>query len=401
MKKFVVVEGSICAPKGFFASGVYSGVKKSKRKDLGILFSTSLASCAGVFTTNKVKAAPLIVSKNVVGRGFAQAIVINSGNANACTGEKGLNDALQMQKETAKALKINQENVLVASTGIIGEFLPMKNIVSGIWTASRMINRNGFSDFAEAILTTDLVKKEISIRVNLSNKKSITIGGVAKGSGMICPNMATMIAVITTDAFLNPKMLQKALNIAVEESFNMVTVDNDTSTNDCVFVLANGQSEKVVSKKDYEIFVEALTFVCQFLAKEIAKDGEGATKLVEVRVVNAKTKQDAQIVAKTIVGSNLFKCAIYGADPNFGRILAAIGYSGANINPSKIDVWLKKMLLVKNGLPIKFDKQKASLLMREKNVEFMIDLKSGKFSSTAWGCDLTEKYIDINARYHT
>ena len=320
---FKPVEGGICAPEGFFASGVYSGVKKSKKKDLALIYSTSLASAAGVFTKNKVKAAPVIVSQQVVKKGYAQAIVINSGNANACTGKQGMSDALEMAKETAEALRIGKEDVLVASTGIIGVPMQMQKITGGIWTASRMIKKDNTCSAAEAILTTDLRKKEIAVNVSLPGGGKVRIGGIAKGSGMICPNMATMIAVITTDAQIIPKLFQKAVLEATEDSFNMLTVDNDMSTNDCVLALANGQSSKVTTGKSYQVFLAALSFVCQYLAKEIARDGEGATRLISVNVRGARTKKDAALAAKSIAGSSLVKCAVYGADPNIGRVLAA------------------------------------------------------------------------------
>ncbi len=398
---FKPVEGGICAPEGFLSSGVYSGVKKSKKKDLALIYSTSLASTAGVFTKNKVKAAPVITAQKVVKRGFAQAIVINSGNANACTGKQGMADALIMAKETADSLRIDVGHVLVASTGIIGVPMPMQKIIGGIWTASRRVKKDNSCSAAEAILTTDLRKKETAVNVSLGGGKKVRIGGIAKGSGMICPNMATMIAVVTTDAQIAPKLLQKALSEAVEDSFNMITVDNDTSTNDCVIALANGQSFEVTSGKSYRAFLEALKSVCQYLAKEVARDGEGATRLVSVTVRGAKSKKDAALAAKGIAGSSLFKCAVYGADPNIGRVLAAAGYSGAEFDPDKIEVKLKEMLLVKKGMPVKFDHKKASELMKKDPVEVTVDFKQGEFRATAWGCDMTEKYIDINARYHT
>lgn len=398
---FKVQEGGICVPEGFFSSGVYSGVKKSKKKDLALIYSASLASAAGVFTRNKVKAAPVLIAQKVIKRGFAQAIVINSGNANACTGKQGMADAIAMAKETADSLRLDIRHVLVASTGIIGVPMPMQKIIGGIWTASRMIKKDLSCSAAEAILTTDLRKKEIAVSVSLGGRDKVRIGGIAKGSGMICPNMATMIGVITTDAGIASKLLQKALSEAVEDSFNMITVDNDTSTNDCVFALANGQAAKIVPGKRYEAFVKALKFVCQHLAKEIARDGEGATRLVSVTVRGAKTKKDAALAAKGVAGSSLFKCAVYGADPNIGRVLAAAGYSGAEFDPDKIEVSLGNMLLVKKGMPVGFDAKKASELMKKDPVEVHVDFKQGIHNATAWGCDLTEKYIDINARYHT
>ena len=398
---YTTQEGGICVPEGFYSSGVCSGVKKSKKKDLALIYSASLASAAGVFTKNKVKAAPVLTAQKVIKRGVAQAVVINSGNANACTGKQGMTDALIMAKETAAALRIKPEHVLVASTGIIGVPMPMQKVIGGIWTASRMVKKDLSCSAAEAILTTDLRKKEVAVSVPLGGRKKIHIGGIAKGSGMICPNMATMIGVITTDADIKPKLLQKALSEAVEDSFNMLTVDNDTSTNDCVFALANGLAARITAGKEYQAFLEALKYVCRHLAKEIARDGEGATRLVSVTVRRAKSKKDAALAAKSIAGSSLVKCAVYGADPNIGRVLAAAGYSGADFDPDKIEVYLGKMPLVKKGMPVGFDAKKASELMKKDPVEVIIDFKQGKHIATAWGCDMTEKYIDINARYHT
>ena len=280
--KFKIVDGGVCAPKGFFAAGVSAGIKKSNKTDLALIFSSVPASAAGVFTTNKVKAAPVILSLKALKKGRSQAIVINSGNANACVGPKGMEDAKSMAKHAADSLRLDEKDVLVASTGIIGVPMPMKKIVSGIWTVSRMVNSSGSSNAAEAILTTDLRKKEIAIEIPMGGKK-IKIGGIAKGSGMICPNMATMIGVLTTDARIGPGLLKKALNEAVSCSFNMITVDNDMSTNDTVFILANGQSENLSAGPKYGAFTEGLKYVCTYLAKEIARDGEGATKLFPLR----------------------------------------------------------------------------------------------------------------------
>lgn len=400
-KNLNTVDGGVCAPQGFLAAGVESGVKRSKKKDLALVYSTSLATAAGVFTKNKVKAAPVILSQKTLRSGSAQAVVINSGNANACTGKQGMSDAVLMAKETASALRIKPEQVLVASTGIIGVPMPMQKVLGGIWAASRMLRKERSCSAAEAILTTDLKKKEIAVRVSLGKGEPVTIGGMAKGSGMICPNMATMIGVITTDACIKPALLRKALSQAVQDSFNMITVDNDSSTNDCVLALANGQSSSVMPGMSYSRFLEALTYVCRRLAVEIVRDGEGATRVLQVEVSGAKTVKDARLAAKAIAGSSLVKCAVYGADPNIGRVLAAAGYSGADLDPDRIDVRIGDMLLVKNGMPVKFDAKAASNLMKKDAVDILVDLKRGSCSANAWGCDMTEKYVDINARYHT
>ncbi len=398
---YKVIEGGICAPEGFFSAGFHCGVKKSTKRDIALVYAPEKCTAAGVFTKNKIQAAPVIISRNNLKNGFAQALIINSGNANACTGEQGMHDALSMMNETAESLKINPCDVLIASTGIIGVPMPMKKIVGGIWTLSRMINNCNSSKFAEAIMTTDLRPKEIAVEISFGAWKKIRIGGVAKGSGMICPNMATMIAAITTDAKIDPKLLKRALSDAISESFNMLTVDNDMSTNDCAFILASGRSEKIVSGKGYDLFYQALKHVCVYLAKEIARDGEGATKLITVEVKNAKTKEDARKAAKAVAGSSLVKCAVFGADPNFGRVLASLGYSGANIDPNKIDVYVEGVLLVSKGSAAKFDEKAASEAMKNSEVRFTVDLNNGVQSAIAWGCDMTEGYITINAKYHT
>lgn len=401
MKNLKTIEGNICAPKGFAAAGIACGLKRSNKRDLALIFSTTPAVSAGVFTTNSVKAAPVLVSQKNIKRGTARAIVINAGNANACNGDQSISDAIEMVEQTALALRIKPLEVLVASTGVIGIPLPIAKITSGIWTASRMINKNSGNDAAEAIMTTDLKKKEIAVEISLGKGKKIRIGGIAKGSGMICPNMATMISVLTTDAKINAALLKKALRSAVSNSFNMVTVDNDMSTNDTVFVLANGQSESVSTKKEFELFSEGISYVCTYLAKEIVRDGEGATKFFSVNVKNAPSEKDARLAAKTVAGSNLFKCAVFGADPNIGRIMSALGYSGAKTAANKIDISLNDIQMVKRGQQLPFDARSASSLMKEKEMEFVINLNSGKYSAVAWGCDMTEGYIKINAHYHT
>jgi glutamate N-acetyltransferase/amino-acid N-acetyltransferase len=332
---------------------------------------------------------------------LAQAVIINSGNANACTGKQGLKDAREMASKTAASLDMSKDHVLVASTGIIGRPLPMKKIVDGIWAVSRMIKREGCTDAAEAILTTDTRKKEIALEVSIDKKNSFKIAGIAKGSGMICPDMATMIAVITTDADIDSKMLNSALKEASADSFNMITVDNDMSTNDTVFCLASKRAAKIKNGKTYGIFCDALKQVCVYLAKEIVKDGEGATKIFEVMVKGAKTLKDAKKIAKTVAGSSLFKCAVFGSDPNWGRMVAAAGYAGVEFDPDKTDVYIEKMRMVNKGCPLPFDAAKAKTLMEQKEMKFIIDLNSGNKSASAFGCDLTEGYIEINARYHT
>ncbi len=393
------IDGGICAPNGYSAAGVSCGIKKSNKKDVALVFSLFPCTSAGVFTKNIVKAAPVLLSQKHINLKNIQAIVLNSGNANACTGKQGLADANEMALQSALALRLKKEEVLVASTGIIGVPMPMKKVISGIWAASRMIKKDG-SSAAEAIMTTDITKKEIAIEIDLGKKGKIRIGAMAKGSGMIAPHMATMLSVITTDAAVSKSVLKKVLTQCVDETFNMITVDNDMSTNDCLFLLANGCGPQI-SGEDIKAFSDGILYVCKYLAKEIAKDGEGATKLITVNVRGANSISDARSVAKTIAGSSLLKCAIYGTDPNFGRIMAAAGYSGAKFNPDKVDVFIDKTQLVKKGTSLHFDAHHASGLLKKNEVSLTIHLNNGKFEATAWGCDMTEGYITINAKYHT
>jgi len=350
MKK---IKGGITAPKGFKAAGISSGVKKSGKKDLALIFSDVPASAAGMFTSNKVKAAPVLLSQKLIKSGKSQAIIINSGNANACNGKAGMRDAQKMVDSTAKALGIPAKSVLVASTGSIGIPLPIKKIAKGITLLSKKLSYKGGKDATKAILTTDTFAKEIAIEIKIRGK-SVRIAGITKGAGMINPSLvhATMLGFITTDAKIKSKLLTKALTEAVKVSFNMVTVDRDKSTNDTVFALANGESGSAEIREggpDYKKFFEALQYVCIYLAKEIARDGEGATKLIEVNVSGAKTLIDARRAAKIIAGSNLLKAAVFGADPNWGRIMAALGYSGAQLKLDKVGVSLGKVKVVKSG----------------------------------------------------
>ncbi len=400
--KFSEIDGGVAAPKDFFATGLSAGLKRSKKKDIALVYSSKTAVAAGVFTKNRVKAAPVILSAEVAKRGVANAVIINSGNANACTGKQGMEDAKTMAKAVAETFRTDPSKVFVASTGIIGVPLPIKKITGGIWAASRMIYaKTGHSDAAEAIMTTDLTRKEIAVSIPFGKGKEVRIGAMAKGSGMIAPNMGTMICVITTDAVIDKMSFRKAILAATERTFNMITVDNDTSTNDCVLAMANGASGQSVRGAGYRVFQEALEHVCRFLAREIAKDGEGATRLITVNVTGARTAQDAAKAARSVAGSSLVKCAVYGADPNIGRILAAAGYSGAEFDPDKIEVSIEREKIVKKGVPVAFDHHKASELMKKKEVTFNIDLKGGNNGATAWGCDMTEGYIKINALYHT
>ncbi|OGC09374.1 hypothetical protein A3J90_06145 [candidate division WOR-1 bacterium RIFOXYC2_FULL_37_10] len=372
MKK---TKGGITAPRGFKASGIACGIKKSGKKDLALVCSDVPAVAAGVFTTNQYKAAPIIVSEENIKSGLCQAVIANAGNANCGTGEQGILDARKTASSIAKALNIKSNHVLVTSTGKIGEVLPMSKIIHGMPLLVKKLSKNGSSSAADAIMTTDLRKKEIAVKVG-----DFFVGGIAKGSGMIHPNMATMHAFITTDALIDKKNLQSVLKRAVDISFNMTTVDQCMSTNDCVFILANGLSNIKIDNSNMREFSEAVEFVCKYLAREIARDGEGATKLITVKVTGARNEKEAKIAARAIAGSDLLKCAVYGNDNNPGRILAAVGATGAKINPEKITTSMK------------FLKKEAIIIC---------DLGAGASESFAWGCDLTEGYIKINARYHT
>ncbi|MEA2087418.1 MAG: bifunctional glutamate N-acetyltransferase/amino-acid acetyltransferase ArgJ [Candidatus Caldatribacteriota bacterium] len=402
-KDFQVAKEGITYPQGIKAAGVKCGIRFNK-KDLALIYSEKLANARGTFTTNKFKAAPLVVTeKNLsLSGGKLQVVLINSGIANACTGEKGLKDAWEMADYVSQGLKINKEYVAVTSTGKIGEFLPLDKIKAGVEKAISCLDYTGGEEAAEAILTTDTRKKEIAVCFKLGEQE-VKIGGMAKGSGMIHPNMATMLGFVTSDIFIKEELLQEALQEVVEKSFNMISVDGDTSTNDMVLVMANGLADnKIVDKKDadYYKFLEALQYVAKYLAKCIAKDGEGATKMIEVEVQNAVSFGEAKKVAKAVINSPLVKTAIFGKDPNWGRILAAVGYSGAEVMPDKVDLYLKEKI-VENGQPLKFSRQKLhEYLESSDEIKIIINLKMGEVNATAWGCDLTYDYVKINTKYN-
>ncbi|MBW2984448.1 bifunctional glutamate N-acetyltransferase/amino-acid acetyltransferase ArgJ [Candidatus Woesearchaeota archaeon] len=375
--------------KGVTSLGKNVGIKKSK-KDFAVICSSKLCNAAAVYTQNEVKGAPLYVNMEHLKNGKAQAIVVNSGISNVSTGKKGLKDAHEMASLAAKELGIRKEDVLVASTGLIGAYLPMDKIRRGAKGIKKQLSKQ--SKAAEAIMTTDLAKKEISVKVGKA-----TIGAIAKGAGMIHPNMATMLAFIATDAEFPSSKLRKMLKQSVNKSFNMLSVDQDTSTSDMAILMANGLAGKVNEKQ----FQKALDYVCVYLAKLMAKDGEGASKLIISNVKNAKTEKDAKKVAKSIINSNLVKCAVFGNDPNWGRIMGAVGCAGVKINADGIDIYFGKMKIVAGGIATKFDKKKATKILKKKEVEFTVNLNQGKHSATAYGCDLTYKYVKINAAYHT
>ncbi len=398
-----IPRGTVTSPQGFLAGAIYAGIKTKGDGllDLGLLCSEVPCVVAGVFTTNKIKAAPVVLCQERLARGRAQAIVVNSGCANACTGEQGMADSLEMAELAARKLGISPQQVLVASTGVIGVPLPMENLRTEI-EAIRLTPEGGHQ-LAEAILTTDTFPKEIAVSVRLG-KKEVIIGGVAKGAGMIYPDLATLLCFLTTDAAIGADLAQTMLRKVVDDSFNMIAIDSDTSTNDTVLLLANGLAGNEPLKAGMagaKVFQDALREVCLYLAKGIVRGGEGATKLFEVRVEAALTLKDARRAARAVASSPLVKAAVHGSDPNWGRIVAALGRSGAEIDPSKIDLYLGDTCLFKAGSPTSFDKEEARAVLSNSEVSFKVCLNLGKESATAWGCDLSEEYVTINSAYVT
>ncbi|WP_347490027.1 bifunctional glutamate N-acetyltransferase/amino-acid acetyltransferase ArgJ [Desulfoscipio sp. XC116] len=399
---FKEITGGVTAPLGFTASGAVAGIKH-ERKDVALIYSEREASAAGVFTANIVKAAPVLLTMQHIESGKARAVVANSGNANACVGPRGLEDARAMAAEAAGLLQIPEEQVLVASTGVIGQLMPMDRVLSGIRRAAAELSRDGGVDAAAAVMTTDTVSKEAAVTVELGGVKA-TIGGMAKGSGMIHPNMATMLCFITTDAAIEADWLHKALTTAVERTFNMITVDGDTSTNDMLVVLANGAAGNRVidgANSNYAAFVAALEAVCRKLAVAVAADGEGATRLLEVRVRGASSERDARLVARAVASSSLVKAAVFGKDANWGRIICAAGYSGAGFNPESVDIYVGDVQVAENGGGLPFSEERAAEVLGGDEVVFTIDLHNGDSCAAAWGCDLTYDYVRINGSYRT
>ena len=387
------------SPEGFSAGATYAGIKKGKDLDLGLLASEVPCVAAGLFTTNRIKAAPVVLCQQRLRSDRASAVVANSGCANACTGEQGLADAEEMARLAAGAIGVPPEDVLVASTGVIGQRLPMERLRAGM--AQVMLSRNGGHRLARAIMTTDTVPKETAVR---SEEGGFTIGGVAKGAGMIHPDLATFLCFLTTDAGVDLAFLKSALRQAADLSFNTISIDGDTSTNDTVLLLANGVAGgEIISSGSQraEIFQQALSELCLYLAKATARDGEGATKLVEVTVNGAPSVDEARLAARTVVSSSLVKAAIYGSDPNWGRILAAVGRSGVEVVEAKIDLYLGKLCLLKAGRPQSFDREEAVKLLEGKEISIILELNLGGGTATAWGCDLTEEYVKINSHYTT
>ncbi len=402
-----ISSGGVCAAKGFKASGVHCGIRKNRAKrDLSLIFSEKRAAAAAVYTTNLVKGAPLTVTKKHIADGFAQAVICNSGNANTCN-EGGIEIAEETCELLSKELNIPAEDIVVASTGVIGQPLDIDPIKNGIPELVGALSGDGSIQAAEGIMTTDTKVKEVAVSFHIGGKEC-KIGGIAKGSGMIHPNMATMLVFITTDCAISSEMLKKALSSDIQTTFNMISVDGDTSTNDMVTLLANGMAENeeiTAEGEDFDTFMKALNTVTVYLCRRIAGDGEGATKLIECRVAGAKTKEIAKTVAKSVICSSLTKAAMFGADANWGRVLCAIGYSGADVDITKIDVSFKsakgEIPVCKNGAGIPFSEEKAKEILLEDEIEILVSLNSGKYSSTAWGCDLTYDYVKINGDYRT
>ena len=402
-----IITGGVCAAKGFKAYGIHCGIRKNRTKrDLALIVSENRANAAAVYTTNLVKGAPLTVTKAHIADGYAQAIICNSGNANTCNAN-GIEIAESMSSLLADALQISANDVVVASTGVIGQPLDIEPIKNGIPELVAGLKCDGSTEAAEAIMTTDTVDKQVAVEFTLGGKVC-RIGGIAKGSGMIHPNMATMLVFITTDAAISSTMLQKALSGDIANTFNMVSIDGDTSTNDMVTVLANGaaeNSEIVAEGDDFNTFMKALNTVTVNLCRMIAGDGEGATKLLECKVSGAETLDVAKTVAKSVICSSLLKAAMFGADANWGRVLCAIGYSGANVDVNKIDVSFKsgkgEILVCRDGAGVDFSEEIAKEILLENQIEILVSLGDGDYSSTAWGCDLTYDYVKINGDYRT
>ena len=404
-----VIEGGIVAAKGFYANGIHCGIRKNKsKKDLALIFSEVKASAAAVYTTNKVKGAPLTVTKENISDGYAQAVICNSGNANTCNAD-GIEVATNTCTALAQELKLNSNDIIVASTGVIGQPLDINPIKNGIPSLVKGLSTDpqASRDAAEGIMTTDTRLKEISLSFEIGGKEC-KIGGIAKGSGMIHPNMATMLVFITTDCNISPEMLSKALSSDIKNTFNMVSVDGDTSTNDMVSVMANGMAEnaRIDSEGEaFDIFMKALNTVTVDLCRKIAADGEGATKLLECEVSGAKDETNAKIIAKSIICSSLVKAAMFGSDANWGRILCAIGYSGAEVDVNKVDVYFKSLkgeiLVCQNGAGVDFSEEIAKEILLEKEITIVVNLGDGEANSMAWGCDLTYDYVKINGDYRT
>lgn len=404
---FEIKDGGVTSPRGFKSSGISSGLKGGGKKDLALIYSEKMCNSSGVYTQNKVKGAPVLVTKDHLKNFKAQAVIANSGNANTCTGKKGIQDAEEMCSYCANLLNLKNEEVLVASTGIIGVKLNIDTIKNAIPSLVSSLSKNAYKDACLATMTTDTVIKTASVSFNLGSK-TVTIGGMAKGSGMIHPNMATMLAFITTDINISPELLDKALKESVRISFNRISVDRDTSTNDMAIIMSNGIVDNNYideENKEYKIFLEALNALTIHLAKMMAKDGEGATKLIECKVINAPYEHDAETLAKSVICSNLVKTAMFGSDANWGRVLDALGYAGVDFDIDKIELTMKsskgRILVFKNGYPVDFSEDKAKSILSEDEVTILVNMNSGFQTVSCWGCDLTYDYVKINGSYRS
>ena len=406
----ILKEGGVTAAKGFKAASIAAEIKYKNRTDMAMVYSDVPCLAAGTFTSNVVKAACVLWDKEIVEtKDFAQAVVVNSGIANACTGKEGFEACRKTAEAVESALGVPAESCLVASTGVIGMQLPVDKLVKGVNGMAKILSdsKEAGSDAAKAIMTTDTIPKEVAVTFEVGGK-TVTLGGMSKGSGMIHPNMCTMLGFLTTDLSIEKSLLQETLRDVVQDTFNMITVDGDTSTNDTLLILANGlaENEKITEKgADYESFVNALYYVCEFLAKKMAGDGEGATKLFEAKVINAKNKEDARTLSRAIVASNLSKAAIYGCDANFGRFLCAMGYSGADFDQNDVELFFEskegRLQVFDKGTPIVFDEDVATKILGAKEVTIFVDMHEGDAEATAWGCDLTYDYVKINADYRS
>ncbi len=404
------VQGGVTAAKGFQAAGIEAAVKYRDRKDMALIYSETPCVAAGTFTTNVVKAAPVLWDQRIVRESpYVQAVVANSGIANACTGKEGLDCCEAECRCAGELLGISTDSVLVASTGVIGRQIPVDRITEGIrkLAAAKSHTLEGGTDAAKAIMTTDTVEKEIAVTFEISGK-TVTLGGMCKGSGMIHPNMCTMLAFLTTDLQISKQMLQKAVSADVVDSFNMISVDGDTSTNDTLLILANGQADNeaiLEEGADYDTFCEALHFVTTYLARKMAGDGEGATALFETKVVGAASKEDARTLAKSVVCSSLTKAAIFGHDANWGRILCALGYSGAQFDPENVDLWFQSasgsIHIYGNGVACDYSEEEATKILSDPEVTVLVDMHMGEQTAAAWGCDLSYDYVKINADYRS
>ncbi len=405
--EYKFIDGSVTAAKGFKASGIHCGIRKNKSKrDLALIYCEKKCTAAAVYTTNLVQSSPITVTKKNLSDGYAQAVIVNSGNANTCNAD-GMEKAEMMCSLTAEKLGISASDIIVGSTGVIGQILPIEPIADGMEQLVSELSKNGSTNAAEAIMTTDTVSKEVAVETVIGGK-TVKIGGISKGSGMIHPNMATMLCFITTDAAISAGMLQKAVKTAADKTFNMISIDGDTSTNDTLSVMASalaGNTEITEENEDYTVFVEALTVVCRELSKMMAKDGEGATKLLVCKVSGAVSEEDAKGVAKSVICSSLLKAAMFGSDANWGRVLCAIGYSGCNVDVNKVDVSFAsdagKIDVCKNGAGIDFSEELAKTILSQDEIDILVSLNDGDGSAEAYGCDLTYEYVKINGDYRT